>query len=392
MARLGNILDPIHDTLPPDVWDDPGADKPKLKPVHRRWIMEEVRRHCAKFHPHPERWLTLILTGSLTTYQYSTSSDCDVSLFVDPHFLPEWDRATLIGMMIEHFDGTKLPGTPYEMQCFVVAKNIATADLYQPGLRSGYNIITDQWVQPPDRNRVHDVQREYNANYVYALESADKMERLLRYEPQKAISYWHQIHKRRMRDQKAGKGDFSQANIVYKFLANRDLFPKIAEVSGEYIAKYAWIKDDKDRDVMRTEQQAYEKPWTPGKFGKGMIYLEPMGDSYDPEKGYYTDTTHKIKHWETDEIGYPHHIGLRGFAPANKVADIFIAPDGRASIAANLNKDRIENRGYDAMQKAIQAIRDHGFNYVETTEYDPFNPMGSLDQQDWADLWLDDRG
>lgn len=235
-GRQANILDPIHDILPPTVWEDSGSPEPKLKSAHRRWLLRTLMQHAAKFEDNPEQWASFILTGSLTTYQYSDTSDCDVSLFVDPHTLPEWSRAKLIGVMIDNFDGVKLPGTPYEMQCFVVARNISKADLYQQGLRSGYDILAEKWLVPPDRTRSHDVAREQNADYIYALESADKMERLLRYEPDKAVQFWHQIHKRRMRDQRAGKGDYSQANVVYKFLANRGLFPAISEASGEYIA------------------------------------------------------------------------------------------------------------------------------------------------------------
>lgn len=233
---IANILDPIHDTLDPRVWDHAGSPSPKLKPAHKKWITKSIMDLAKQFHDTPEKWLRLVLTGSLTTYQYADTSDCDTSLFISPHFLPEWDRGKLIGLMVANMDGTKLPGTPFEMQCFVVAKNISTADLYQPGLRSGYDIASDSWLVPPDRTRSHDVEREQNIDYVYALESADKMERLLRYDPDKAVQYWHQIHKRRMRDQRAGKGDYSQANIVYKMLANRGLMPALSEVSGEYIA------------------------------------------------------------------------------------------------------------------------------------------------------------
>lgn len=237
MPKRTNVLDPVHDVLPPIVWDNPGQPRPHLKKQHRDWIMREVMSLASKFEPNPEQWLTMVLTGSLTTFQYSDTSDCDVSLFVDPFKLPDWDRGKLIGLMVSKMDGTRLPGTPFEMQCFVVAKDIHQADLYQPGLRSGYDIKAQTWIVPPDPTRTHDVQREQNQDYIYALESADKMERLLRYEPDKAIQFWHQIHKRRMRDQKAGKGDYSQANIVYKFLANRGLFPAISQASGEYIAK-----------------------------------------------------------------------------------------------------------------------------------------------------------
>ena len=237
MEVQSNILDPIHETLPESVWEHPESDRPHLKAQHRKWITATVTRVLKDAgYTHIEDWLSLVLTGSLTTYQYGDESDCDVSLFVNAEVFPEWSRAEIIGVMITHVDGTILPGTKYPMQCFVVPPGITPADLYKPGLRSGYDLKADDWIEPPDRTRAHDVQREMNNFYVYALEQADKMERLLRYEPDKAVLLWHQIHKKRQRDQRAGKGDYSESNIVYKFLANRGLFPQISQASGEYIA------------------------------------------------------------------------------------------------------------------------------------------------------------
>jgi hypothetical protein len=301
LARRANILDPIHDILAPTVWDDPGAPRPHLKDAHRKWIMREVYTHASHFEPNADAWLTLVLTGSLTTYQYSDTSDCDVSLFIDPFKLPEWDRAKLIGLMIEHMDGTKLPGTPFEMQCFVVAKNISTADLYQPGLRSGYDIKRQTWIVPPDKSRTHDVQREQNADYVYALESADKMERLLRYETDKAVQYWHQIHKRRMRDQRAGKGDFSQANIVYKFLANRGLFPEISQASGEYIAKFI---EGKSRVLFNNFRPEMNHPQGPTGAELPFVY-DPNDDlvHLGPPNSYHVELIHRTPELRTQYPG-----------------------------------------------------------------------------------------
>jgi hypothetical protein len=241
---IANILDKIHESLPRDVWDHPASPEPKLKHQHSKWIHATVEHVLADAgYTHTQNWLSLVLTGSLTTFQYDKHSDCDVSVFVDAEHFPEWSRAEMIGIMVKACDGLILPGTPYQMQCFVVAKGIEKSDLYRPGLRSGWDIEAHKWIEPPDPHRVHNVEQEMNASYAYALEQADKMERLLRYEPDKAVMFWHQIHQRRMRDQKAGKGDYSDSNIVYKFLANRNLFPAIAEVSGEYIAKVN--QDDK---------------------------------------------------------------------------------------------------------------------------------------------------
>lgn len=240
MTHQSNILDPVHETLDPTVFDDVDSEEPKLKPSHNKWIIHLVKSTLSGHgYTDIDSWLSLVLTGSLTTYQYSEDSDVDVSLFVNTEHFPEWSRAEMIGIMVNDIDGKKLPGTTHPMQCFVVPASIKREDLYKPGLRSGYDLESNRWILPPEKDRVHDVEREQNIDYMYALECADKMERLLRYEPDKAIQYWHQIHERRRKDQLAGKGDFAQSNIVYKFLANRGLFKQISEASGEYIAKVA---------------------------------------------------------------------------------------------------------------------------------------------------------
>lgn len=235
-----NILDPIHDELDPRVWDKAIAPEPKLKREHSEFIYETVLTALDKHgYDGMERWLSLVFTGSLTTYQYSDESDCDVSLFVDTTNFPDWSRAEVIGIMVSECDGVTLPGTPHPMQNFVVPPGITREDLYKPGIRSGYELATDKWIVAPERGRVHDVENEMNSSYTQALEAADKMDRLLRYEPDKAVQYWHQIHKRRQRDMKKGLGDYATSNVIYKMLSNRGLFPQISEVSGEYIAKVA---------------------------------------------------------------------------------------------------------------------------------------------------------
>lgn len=237
VPRSGNILDPVHDDLDPTVWDSPAAPMPVLKQQHSHWIVATIWDVLDKAgYDGMERWLSLVLTGSLTTYQFSEDSDCDISVWVDVRHFPEWSRAEMIGLMIDHMDGTTLPGTPHPMQCFVVGRGLRREDLYKPGLRSAYDLLTEKWVVPPDKSSVHNVEKEMNEAYTIALENADKMERLLRYEPQKAVKFWHQIHKRRQRDQGAGKGDYAPSNITYKMLNNRGLFPQISDVSGEYIA------------------------------------------------------------------------------------------------------------------------------------------------------------
>lgn len=238
LKRQANILDPIHPELDPLVWDNAADPEPTLKPVHHKWLVRSITKVLKDAgYEGMEKWLSLVFTGSLTTYQYSADSDVDISLFVDTKSFPDWSRAEMIGLMVSKMDGTTMPGTPHIVQCFVVSRKLSKEDLYQPGMRSGYDLDTSSWIVPPERERVHDVQAEMSAQYMHALQQADKMEKLLTYEPDKAIMFWHQIHNRRRRDMLKGKGDYADSNITYKMLNNRGLFPKISEISGEYLAK-----------------------------------------------------------------------------------------------------------------------------------------------------------
>lgn len=42
--RASNILDPIHDTLAPEVWNNPGDPEPIFKPQHAKWLVSECVR------------------------------------------------------------------------------------------------------------------------------------------------------------------------------------------------------------------------------------------------------------------------------------------------------------------------------------------------------------
>lgn len=226
-----NILDPIQKTLDPTVFVAPESPKPQMHPHINRWIHDTIydilERHG---YEGPRRWLTLVLTGSLTTYQYSDVSDCDISLFINSKVFPEWSRAEMIGIMVKEFDGVLLPGTTHDIQAFVVSEKLKPKDLYRPGLRSGLDLDTNKWIVPPNRHLTHDVEHEMNVAYTYALEVCDKMDRLLKFEPNKAKRYYEILHGRRQKDQATGRGDFSESNIAYKALANHGYFNKLRDL------------------------------------------------------------------------------------------------------------------------------------------------------------------
>jgi len=238
--KMANILDPIQTALDPDVFKKPGAAHPEVHDRIIKWVKTKLRSSLIKEGwPDPQElgYLNIILTGSLTTYQWSESSDFDVSLWIISERLPEWVRADLIRIMIEDIDGTIVPGTTHPMQVFVVdSDRLSPADLYRPGMRSAYNLDTKEWIVPPERNRVKNVYDTYPSAIAYARMVEDKVRILLRYNSSALEIYYKFLHHQRQRDMIAGKGDYSLNNIVYKWLANRGLLGEISGATGLYIA------------------------------------------------------------------------------------------------------------------------------------------------------------
>jgi hypothetical protein len=239
LARLrrnkrANILDEVYQYLDPEVWENSTSPRPNLRPEINNWVTQFITdvlfRHG---YTDMESWLSLVLTGSLTTYQYSDRSDFDISLFVDAEAFPEWSRAEMIAIMMDECDEVIVPGTSHELQCYVVSNEFRREDLYKPGLRSAYDLATDKWIVAPEKDRAHDVVREMNEATTIALENADKMEKLIRYEPVKAVQFYHQIHRRRKRDMESGKGDYAPSNISYKMLEQRGLIKQVNNLLTE---------------------------------------------------------------------------------------------------------------------------------------------------------------
>lgn len=236
--HTANILDPIKDELDPAVFNHPDDIAPQVKPKIAEWVKKKVYKTMIDAGwPDPSKYLTMILTGSLTTYQWGEESDFDISLWIDVERFPEWVRADLIALMIEQCDGTIVPSTTHPMQCFVVdPKRFSQNDLYRPGLRSGYDLDKGRWIVMPEKNRSVDVSKRWPEHIAYARMCVDKMKMMIRYDKYAVKTYYNFLHRQRFLDMRAGKGDYALSNIVYKMMANEGLHPYIEEITGEHIA------------------------------------------------------------------------------------------------------------------------------------------------------------
>lgn len=239
-VRRSNILDPIKDSLDSAVFNRPESSDPDVKPKIVEWVKKKVYKILIDAgwpNPVKLKYVRMIMTGSLTTYQWSENSDFDVSLWIVTENLPEWVRADLVALMIEKAEGIIVPGTTHPLQVFVVdSRQYTPEDLYKKGVRSAYDLDNKHWLVFPERHRSIDVHKTYPAIVQYAKMCEDRVRILLRYDKYALKVYWHFLHMKRFRDMKAGHGDYSESNIVYKWLANAGLFPAIEEATGEHIS------------------------------------------------------------------------------------------------------------------------------------------------------------
>lgn len=237
--RFSNILDPVEDELDQHLFK--GIDpRPAQTEFIQKHCVDELRKADV---PDPETNVDLYLTGSITTFQYSDDSDIDISLF--PHYDalvaagfgtdPNDVRKQLIRIVIDRIDGVVVPGTVHPVQNFVVPPGIGPEDLYQAGLRSAWSFKSHTWIVPPEKQRSHDVQRELPLVYLRAKAIAEKMRVALDTDPAAAKRMFQRIHMKRSAEQQKGRGDFSEGNIVYKYLLHEGLFDRLRGL-GVYIA------------------------------------------------------------------------------------------------------------------------------------------------------------
>jgi protein-tyrosine phosphatase len=152
--KFSSILDYPHPGLDPNVWDSDG----QLLPKHKEAILSRLNQNLENAGlKHFEDWYKSIhIVGSLTTYQYTSASDCDIHIYVDfPKFI-ESEKAGASAKEAEDFlDGLRkeffsdpsfvLPGTKHPAEFYFVTPK-SSDDTTRVGI---YDVQEDKWIKDP---------------------------------------------------------------------------------------------------------------------------------------------------------------------------------------------------------------------------------------------------
>jgi hypothetical protein len=238
LNKTSNILDPIHDTLDQDVFNGT-TPKEGFFEYHLNHVREVFRQN--NFNPYAFRFY---LTGSLCTYQYSRTSDVDISIVCDADEFEEEDRAELIAIVLESLDGSFFPRTRHQYQHFVQPFGVDIEDLFILGLRSAWDFEDNEWVLPPNRDYAHNVMEQKPDWVLAGVQVSDKINTLIdHHHYEEAKRMYKEVHARRKEDQ-IQYGDYSEGNVIYKFLDNNGTFDRLRNIGQKISNKKASIFED----------------------------------------------------------------------------------------------------------------------------------------------------
>ena len=326
-----NVFDPISDQLDQRVFN---GTTPKTSVI--KFITNLYDRAFFKeFGVHNDGYVHMYLTGSLTTYQYGPSSDCDISAFPNYQKLFKLTgqdanilRKRLIQMNIEHLDGTFLPGGSHPIQVFALPDGAMPQDRFAKGVRSGWDFQTKEWLVPPEKNRVHNIDKEFPEVYARAAGIADKMTEMLDMKNYKAADkLWNQVHRKRQLDQQHGGGDFSDGNIVYKFLVHEGIVQRLRDemhlqIETKVAVDWSGDLDPRELDNRDGGMEVWERLEE---------QVEQLAKTYHAEimwtdRSQLTDALHMVmydikgfepdnlEHWSV--VQFPHITGERSYFTA----------------------------------------------------------------------------
>jgi len=218
MNKQSNIFDPVEDKLDSKIFRGTTPRSNVTKFIEKT-IIEKFNK---AFDFDVSKYITLYLTGSLTTYQYHDTSDVDINIFVDYNKWPknvgaEKIRKQLIQVVLEDINGINVPDTQHPLQLFVMQADIEPRELFDVGVRSAWNFKKKEWIVKPDKDRVINVVNDTTDVYTKAMRISEQMQMLLEENPSEAKKLYKRLHKKRQKDTKMF-GDFSEGNIIYKFL------------------------------------------------------------------------------------------------------------------------------------------------------------------------------
>lgn len=139
MKKLSGVTDPYRNILAPSLWKSDGSLHSGIKSALIKYVQKTLGHPISIF-------AVVNVIGSTLTYQYTESSDIDLSLGLRPeydHLLPELHEKCKNAV-----DTFILPGTQHPVNLFV---SPSVRKLRPESLTGGYDLLSNKWIKIPSK-------------------------------------------------------------------------------------------------------------------------------------------------------------------------------------------------------------------------------------------------
>ena len=230
MTQLSTILKSfaVHDNLNPKVWDSPdNASKAKMKPKVREALLNIAKKF--------EDTLTddlevedIILTGSLSNYNYSEFSDFDLHLVID------YDQFGKQAQLYRDLFGLKkqIFNDKHDITIYNYEVELYPQDAAEAHFSSGvYSVMNDEWINKPSKDKPQLEKKVLTDKINSWINKIENLITNIKREGLKSNEKNIERLKEKLKDyRKSGlekEGEYSYENLVFKYLRRSKLLQNL---------------------------------------------------------------------------------------------------------------------------------------------------------------------
>jgi hypothetical protein len=236
MNKVNNILSSfkLQETLNPKIWVSPSTPEPKIKSEIRDALLE-IAYQFIDFLGVEVFIEDVVMTGSLCNYNWSSFSDVDLHLMVDMEQFPKEQ----VEIYKEIFNLKKiLFNKNYDIKIKGYDVELYVQDVTEEHTSGGiYSILYDRWNEIPkkeqikiDKSSIKNKANDWMTSIDKVIENASKTDLD---EAKRLIKKYKDKLKKYRQSGLEKKGEFSNENLVFKYLRRNGYIEKLFDFENE---------------------------------------------------------------------------------------------------------------------------------------------------------------
>jgi hypothetical protein len=279
MSKFQNIIDSfsIQKTLNPKVWENPETpDKSKMIPKVRKALM----RISEKFIDYLGDDIfveDVVLTGSLSNFNWSEYSDFDLHVYVD---LNQYGKQS--DLYKELFNLKKqVFNKNHDIKIFKYDVELYAQDTEEEHVSSGvYSVMNDEWINKPKKVKT-DINKKILEKKIKSW--TDKIDRALESSTdEKTLENLKEKLKEYRKSGLESEGELSYENLVFKFLRRSGHIEKLFNTADRVVDKELSV----ERKLEENEDKSEDKSINYLKIVNSSPFLKSFKEMTDEARSY----------------------------------------------------------------------------------------------------------